>query len=593
MFNLQFFKSHKILLGIIFLGAALRFWGIRWGLPYEYQSEEYKVIKYALRMGSGDLNPHFFEYPSLDLYFMLFLFGLYYLGGNIFGFFKSVTEFSHHYIQDPTPFYLIARGAEAVFGIGIIILTYHIGKKLASKKAGLLASFMVAVLPDFVNKSHLAKGDSAAIFLGLLFFIFCLNLYESGQKKWYFWAGATLGLALSTKYYLVFIGVALPLAHFLSSGSRKNKNFILSLILIPIFFILGSPYLLVEWKSLLNFFSSNFYLGLYGASETNYFFRLWIALKNLIRLSDFNFYFWLDSYGLGIFSLVSMLLIFCSPFRLEARESSHLNKKLLLILPILTYWLGVATYHNPAGGYLAPIFPLLLICASIFTANSLFPPSSSSSPFPLSSFRLEARESRVFILILFLISSLGALGASVQRSYSYTLEDTRTTAKNWIEANIPSGSKILMDTYVNSPPIEMSQEQLERFYQISLSQNSYKEKYFKLKLETFQPEKPNYEIYLIKRTAAEIGSLKEQVEEAQKTQDLISMEGSDADFAALRKAAIEYIIVNSSSETNALTQHPHLGKFYHNIPTQTTLLKTFPPKTKIHPGPALRLYKLS
>ena len=71
-------RRNKIILAAILLFAAfLRFWGLRWGLPYEYQSEEYKIVKYALKMGSGDLNPHFFEYPSLYLYFMLFVYGLY------------------------------------------------------------------------------------------------------------------------------------------------------------------------------------------------------------------------------------------------------------------------------------------------------------------------------------------------------------------------------------------------------------------------------------------------------------------------------------------------------------------------------------
>ena len=68
-------------------------------------------------MGGGDLNPHFFEYPSLYLYFMLLLYGLYYLGWKYFNLSGSLDSIAPEYIRDPSTFYLIGRGAEAVLGL--------------------------------------------------------------------------------------------------------------------------------------------------------------------------------------------------------------------------------------------------------------------------------------------------------------------------------------------------------------------------------------------------------------------------------------------------------------------------------------------
>src|SRR5581483_1816315 len=102
-------KERWALAAILLLALGLRVWGAGWGLPYEYQTEEYKVIKYALRMGQNGLNPHFFEYPSLYLYFMLFAYGVYYMIGRVSGLFSSTLDFALLLVRNPTSFHLIGR----------------------------------------------------------------------------------------------------------------------------------------------------------------------------------------------------------------------------------------------------------------------------------------------------------------------------------------------------------------------------------------------------------------------------------------------------------------------------------------------------
>ena len=51
------------------LGAALRFFPIWFGLTYQYsRPDETEAVGHALGMLGGDLNPHFFHWPSLTFY---------------------------------------------------------------------------------------------------------------------------------------------------------------------------------------------------------------------------------------------------------------------------------------------------------------------------------------------------------------------------------------------------------------------------------------------------------------------------------------------------------------------------------------------
>jgi hypothetical protein len=58
---------------LIIAGAfVLRMWGIRGGLPYVDHPDEPNPINYVVQMlKTGDLNPHFFQKPSLYVYMLL------------------------------------------------------------------------------------------------------------------------------------------------------------------------------------------------------------------------------------------------------------------------------------------------------------------------------------------------------------------------------------------------------------------------------------------------------------------------------------------------------------------------------------------
>ncbi len=62
-------RRRALLTVIVATGAALRFWSVRFGLPHDLaRPDEEKIVTAALGILGGDLNPHFFLYPSLFIY---------------------------------------------------------------------------------------------------------------------------------------------------------------------------------------------------------------------------------------------------------------------------------------------------------------------------------------------------------------------------------------------------------------------------------------------------------------------------------------------------------------------------------------------
>ena len=69
--------AQRWLTAILILGASLRFFPIWFGLPYQYsRPDETEAVGHALAMLGGDLNPHFFHWPSLTFYLFAAVFAV-------------------------------------------------------------------------------------------------------------------------------------------------------------------------------------------------------------------------------------------------------------------------------------------------------------------------------------------------------------------------------------------------------------------------------------------------------------------------------------------------------------------------------------
>jgi putative inorganic carbon (HCO3(-)) transporter len=134
------------------------------------------------------------------------------------------THLIHLYASTPT---LIVRLIPALFGIGVVFLTYYLGRILTSRYWGMIASLTVLFITPFVYLTRSVNTEIVAAF-------FIMS------------AALTLLLSKQRAYLLVFAGVLLGLAGMVDG--------VLTMLTLPVFLILViylQPKLLLQ-KRLLN-----------------------------------------------------------------------------------------------------------------------------------------------------------------------------------------------------------------------------------------------------------------------------------------------------------------------------------------------------
>lgn len=198
------------LLGILVLAVALRFWGLRWGLPnaahtYSYHPDEFLILGAA---GSALVTglPALYNYPSLYIYLVALALGF----TTAFG---LPAEF--------TDLYLSARVVAAIMGVVAVWVIFWAAKRFWGKWEAILASAILCVAPLHVQHSHFATVDVPSTLFIAACLGFCALIYNTGSWRAYLLGGVMAGLAAGTKYNAGLVVLALIAAHFFAAAEHK------------------------------------------------------------------------------------------------------------------------------------------------------------------------------------------------------------------------------------------------------------------------------------------------------------------------------------------------------------------------------------
>jgi 4-amino-4-deoxy-L-arabinose transferase-like glycosyltransferase len=175
-----------IVVGIVVLGAALRFYAIDFGMAYpRARPDEGTAIGHAVDILAGDPNPHFFNWPSFTLYVFAAAFALAKAAG--------VALTGPHHV-------LIARSVVALAGTATVLVTMAIGRSLVDRVTGACAALFLAVAPLHVRDSHFAMTDVLMTLIVALSVALTMRGVETRRRGLFAAAGVAGGLATSTKY---------------------------------------------------------------------------------------------------------------------------------------------------------------------------------------------------------------------------------------------------------------------------------------------------------------------------------------------------------------------------------------------------------
>lgn len=413
-------KEGLILLIIILAGAIVRLQALDFGLPTEYvRPDEEVIIKRAMGFFTGDLNPHFFFYPTFYLYLTFVPYIFYYLLLKLSGAILSIDDFFALFILNLSPFHLISRSISAVSGIISIYLIYLLAKKIYSKEIGLLSGLFLSLAYLHARDSHFGTTDVPLTLMVILSYIFITDILLSGRR--YLLAGIFGGLAASMKYNGAILAFPILVAHLLNKKNPEesfikkifDKKLFISAIVMILSFLFVSPYILLDYKPFLK-----------GMKIITRAVNEGIEMKfdiGWIFYSKFTL-----RYGIGIpLLLVSLLGIAYLIYR-------HKKEDILLLSFPLLYYLLIGNSYGVFSRYMIPVIPFLCIFAAVAVYNFI------------SSLSFLKKYSLIVSFVISIIILFPSIYSLMNFNKIISMEDTRNLALNWIDRNIPSGSRIYM-----------------------------------------------------------------------------------------------------------------------------------------------------
>ncbi len=417
--------EYLALAGILVGAALLRFRGLSQNLPYLDNPDEPTLTNAAIKMlQTGDLNPHFFRWPSLPFYLQLAVSVPQFLGDVGRGVYSDLNGIS------PAGFVLAGRTLVAGLGVATVWVTYLLGRTLYGPGVGLLAALILAVLPLHSEHSHYLTPDVTVTFFATLTLLFAAWLYRTGQRRWYLWAGVVAGLTLGSKYNVGIVLLTVVLAHFLTPRERRGRPLWLgaSVGLALLTFLATTPFALFDSLGFLNeltFQIRHYTITGHGGADEG---PSWSAYLRAFWLEGFPFqasFIALGGVGLALVR--------------QRREDW-----LVVSLPLVGYFF-FSTAKVFFARNLLPLLPPLAVLSAVFLvtlAGWLLARSGYHAP---GQERARKWRSTGLVAGLWLVFFFFGLLNCVLTDRYYSQPDTRVLAGEWIVRNLPAGAKIRLE----------------------------------------------------------------------------------------------------------------------------------------------------
>jgi 4-amino-4-deoxy-L-arabinose transferase-like glycosyltransferase len=302
-----------------------------------------------------------------------------------------------------------------------------VGKKVFSKKVGLLGALFLAFSSEHVQYSHYITTDVPVAFFTLVTFLLALLILEKGDTKYYILGGLLAGLTAATKYQavLVFSCVFFAGVMRLLAGKKEYRKIIYSIIALGGGFLIGVPFAIMEAPTFLSDIRSilqHYREGHLSAQGTA---NWWYYLV----------YFYREGMGKGILVLSICGLVFIA---IRSNEKRFLCLVFVILLFTRIYSAKVRFARN-----LMPLLPFLSLFAAFFLSYWL-------DWWAKIDFVKKRRFLQIFVFV-FLIGGLLFAPARIVWNWTYKKAhneiNPRALAKEWVESHIPAGTVIATEWF--------------------------------------------------------------------------------------------------------------------------------------------------
>lgn len=418
---------------VVAAGFAIRVKGIMFGYPLPVHPDEPRLVETALNMlKTGDLNPHFFNYPTLNIYLQALL---YRVLGFVARLFTATTSIADVPI---ITFYVWGRLLTVVLSTATIYVTYAIGRRLLHPIAGVAAACFLAASYLHVTNSFTITVDSPVAFWSSLAVLIAALIYTRGPRLRYsLLAGIFVGFAISSKYTAFAAALPLVIAHLHHArqrGWRMILPLVVGLLIIPVAFVLTTPYAILDkpaFDEAIEYEQEHYREGHPGhESETS------------SSYGQYAGYLLDEGYGMPAMALAGIGLLWLG-------VKDWQRALFLLSFPLLLF-LFVGQYKVWFARNIVSIVPFLALFGGfcVYSLVGIVQRSLARRGLPAAGWTTAA----LLAATLIVVSMYGQAARSVNEIRLLTLPDSRWVSLQWIRANLPPGVRIGREHY--TPPIE-------------------------------------------------------------------------------------------------------------------------------------------
>jgi hypothetical protein len=409
----------RVLLAVLLLGAALRVWGIRFGLPHPLTRPDEEIVALtAAGFFKGDFNPHFFNWPSFYFYVIHGLLRVAYVAGRLTGRYADVSAFAQSEIASPSSVILMDRFVSVICGVMTLAVVHRLTRALFDRETALVATFFLAVAFLHVRDSHFGMLDVPLTLL-IMFSIWCLvEGWSRGHTiSRFVLAGVCAGLATSVKYNAAALaGAAIVVAALrLTERPRLARRstwvgVVGFAVAFAAGFLAGTPYAVLDFTGFVHgvTFEARHFTGGHG------------LIVNNGWLQHLNFSL---RYGLGLPLLVTGVV------GLGALAVVNWRAALVLFAFPVLYYAVIGRGGTAFVRYAIPLVPFLCVSAAAFLQQLAN--------------RVGKRGLQHAVLLIAALAVAAPSIASVVRFDDLlTRRDTRLLAADWLAAQMAKGASL-------------------------------------------------------------------------------------------------------------------------------------------------------
>jgi 4-amino-4-deoxy-L-arabinose transferase-like glycosyltransferase len=417
------------------VAAAFRFYGLGWGAPYfHFHIDEHIVFTYADALSRSTR-----EAANSAKFFMYSPFPMYILNAITAAYAAVSHPLDLKSPHDEITYMLLGRAISATLGTATVWLAYAVARRIAGRRAGVLAAFLLAATVIHLRESHFFSLDISMTFFTVLGLFFAVRLVERGDAASEAGAAVALGLGIASKYSAAFLAPLIGIAELLSPRGPAGlvpvdvRGWLRAAVRTALTVVAGlAIFLALDWLVIRYFdkFRDDIKVWvidpLSGATKPE-----WIAQfadVNAIPYWFTNLLWWGLGPALEIAGLAGIVWLLAVRRQRAAIVAGA--------FPLL-YWLsaGKTATVAPFIRYTVPLAAPFAIAAGVLCADLIARP----------------RWRALGIAFTTVVVGSTLLWAAAYMNV-FRQPDSRLLASSWLVQNVPAGAKILVEPSHNTPP---------------------------------------------------------------------------------------------------------------------------------------------